>query len=140
MVITAGAAQGGRPLIKYMDKILAIDDETTMTDFYEDLFSGAGYEIKTAADATAGMDMYYDFKPDLLVLDADMPGGGGERVFGISRTLLNSDIPIVFITGLPERVAKLALTNSNVRVYQKPVDTNDLLSTVKEMIKARKSK
>ena len=111
-----------------------------MTDFYEDLFSGAGYEIKTAADATAGMDMYYDFKPDLLVLDADMPGGGGERVFGISRTLLNSDIPIVFITGLPERVAKLALTNSNVRVYQKPVDTKELLSTVKELIKARKSK
>lgn len=127
-------------LIKHMDKILAIDDELTMTDFYEDLFSGAGYEIKTAADATAGMDLYYDFKPDLLVLDADMPGGGGERVFGISRTLLNSDIPIIFITGLPERVAKLALTNSNVRVYQKPVDTKDLLSTVKEMIKARKPK
>lgn len=120
-----------------MNKILAVDDDNLMTEFYAGLFSEAGYEVKTAPDAVAAMEMYYDFKPDLIVLDAEMPGGGGERVFGIARTLLKSGIPVIFVTGMPERVIDFALTQGNIRVFKKPVKSAELLTAVEGMIKPR---
>ncbi|MDO8806601.1 MAG: response regulator [Elusimicrobiota bacterium] len=117
-------------------RILAVDDESVMTDFYTELLSDAGYEVKTAPDATAAMELYYDFKPDLIVLDAEMPGGGGERVFRIARTVLGSEVPVIFVTGLPERVMDFALTHSNVRVYKKTVKNEELLAAIKEMLGA----
>lgn len=120
-----------------MVKILAVDDESQMTDFYEGLFSDAGYEIKTAPDAAAAIELYYDYKPDLIVLDAQMPGGGGGKVFRIARTILGSDIPVIFVVGLPDKVLNFALTQSNVRVFQKPVKADALLSAAAEMLKIR---
>lgn len=119
-----------------MSKILAVDDDDLMTEFYDSLFSEAGYEVKTAPDAAAAMELYYDFKPDLFVLDVEMPCGGGERVFGIARTLLNSGIPVIFVTGMPERVTGFALTQSKVRVFKKPVKAEELLSAVEELLKS----
>lgn len=120
-----------------MSRILAVDDEKLMTELYEALFSEAGYEVKTAPDAAAAMELFYDFKPDLLVLDAEMPGGGGERVFGITRKLLGSGVPVVFVTGLPERVVDFALTQSRVRVFKKPVAPAELLSAVEELLEPK---
>jgi len=120
-----------------MSKILAVDDDNTMTEFYEALFSDAGYEVKTAPDATSAMMLFHDFKPDLIVLDAEMPGGGGERVFDIARTLLKNGMPVAFVTGIPEKVEGFARTQSNVRVFRKPVKAEELLSAVAEMILPR---
>lgn len=118
-----------------MPRILAVDDDASMEAFYQALFSEAGYEVKTAPDAAAAMDLYYDFKPDLVVLDADMPAGGGERVFRIARTVLGSAVPVIFVTGLPERVVDFALTQPGVRVFKKPVSSEELLAAVAGMLK-----
>lgn len=117
-----------------MARILAVDDEASMTDFYSALLTEAGYEVKTAPDADAAMELYYDFKPELIILDAQMPAGGGEKVFRIARTLLGSETPVIFVTGLPERVIDFALAQSNVRVFQKPVKNEELLDAVAEFL------
>ncbi len=118
-----------------MSRILAVDDDASMEAFYQALFSEAGYDVKTAPDAGAAMNLYYDFRPDIVVLDADMPAGGGERVFRIARTLLGSSVPIIFVTGLPERVVDFALMHTNVRVFRKPVNSEELLTAVAGMLK-----
>ncbi len=120
-----------------MNKILAVDDDKPMIDFYYALFSEAGYEIKTAPDADAAIELYHDFKPDLIVLDAEMPGGGGEKVFRLVRTILGSDIPVIFVTGLPDRIIDFALTQTQVRVFQKPVKAGELLLAVEGLLKPR---
>lgn len=120
-----------------MAKILAVDDDNIMAGFYNDLFSGAGYDIRTAMDAGAGLDLFYDFKPDLMVLDAEMPGGGGERIFGVARKLIRSGTPVIFVTGIPERVVDFALLEGKVRVFKKPVDAAELLLAVKELLAKR---
>lgn len=120
-----------------MARILAVDDDASMEAYYLALFSEAGFEVKTAPDAAAAMDLYYDFKPDLIVLDAEMPAGGGERVFGIARTVLGSEVPVIFVTGLPERVIAFALTQTKVRVFSKPVKSEELLAAVTELLGIR---
>jgi len=117
-----------------MARILAVDDDSSLEAYYLALFSEAGYDVKTAPDAAAAMELFYDFKPDLIVLDAEMPGGGGARVFSIARTVLGSGVPVVFVTGMPEKVIDFALTQARVRVFTKTVKSAELLAAVAKLL------
>ena len=118
-----------------MKKILAADDDLTLLEFYKALFSDAGFEIETATDSAMAVQKYMDTKPDLLVLDVDMPAGGGKRVFSAIRRLLQLGVPVIFVTGMPEKVQDLPLTEQKVSIFQKPVDGEALLAEVRRLLK-----
>ena len=117
-----------------MAKILAIDDDLCILEIYKEIFTKAGFEIQTAEDATAAITKFQAFKPDLLILDVDMPAGGGQKVFDRMRNLLITSIPIVFSTGMPDSVQSLA-KNYNVSVLKKPVNPEALIAEVKKLLK-----
>ena len=116
-----------------MAKILAADDDHGMQEFYKGLFVDAGFEVETAADGASAMEKCLDFKPDLLVLDVDMPAGGGERVFNLTRLILQLGVPVIFVTGLPERVQLTALAHQVVSIFQKPVNAGALLAEARRL-------
>lgn len=115
-------------------KVLAVDDDERMCLFYEALFLDAGYEVRTAADAAAALDLYHEFGPDFLVLDAEIPAGGGEKVFETLRKVLLTGTPVIFVTGLPDRVSYFALTGQDVRIFRKPVGGEELLECAAGML------
>lgn len=117
-----------------MRRILAVDDDVAMTEYYRALFLEAGYEVWTAPEATAAVMLFREWKPHLVVLDAEMPAGGGEKVFEITREIRQSGVPVIFVTGLPERVDRYLLSHGKVRVFKKPVSSEALLSCVTEML------
>lgn len=119
-----------------MAKILAADDDEAMRAFYEALFEEAGFEIETAADGAAALDRYMAARPDLLVLDMDMPNGGGGRVFSVIRRILQIGKPVVFVTGFPEKAQGMALTYRWVSIFQKPVRSEALLDEVNRLLAA----
>ena len=119
-----------------MAKILAADDDQAMVAYYTALFSEAGLEIDTAEDGASALDKCLDFKPDLLILDVDMPNSDGVRVFTIIRRILQLRKPVIFVTGLPERVQGLALTYQLVSVFSKPVNGEALLGEVRRLLVA----
>lgn len=117
-----------------MKRILAVDDDLAMTEYYKALLQESGYEVRTACDATSAMICSRDFHPHLVILDAEMPGGGGEQVFHISREILQSGTPVVFVTGIPERVERFLLAYGKVRLFKKPVKSEELLACITEML------
>ncbi|HBB66380.1 MAG TPA: hypothetical protein DCZ93_03575 [Elusimicrobia bacterium] len=119
-----------------MAKILAADDDETMTAFYTALFGEAGHQVVIAADGAAALDVYLGFQPDLMVLDVDMPSGGGGRIFNIIRRVLQLKKPVIFVTGLPEKARGLAATYRWVSVLQKPVGGDLLLDEVNRLLAA----
>lgn len=118
----------------FMLKILAIDDDLCILELYKEIFTKAGFEIQTAEDASAAVMRYQQFKPDLLVLDVDMPAGGGQKVFDRLRNILQTATPIIFSTGKPESVEKLGKA-FNVSVLKKPVNPETLISEAKKLLK-----
>jgi len=118
-----------------MKKILAADDDEAMLAFYNAVFSEEGFVVDTVADGAAVLDRCLDFKPDLLVLDVDMPGGGGERAFVTARKILAMGVPVVFVTGLPERVQGFALFEEKVSIFQKPVKGMELVAEIRRLLK-----
>lgn len=119
-----------------MAKILAADDDAMMTAFYAALFSEAGHQVSVAPDGAAALDVYHDFQPDILVLDVDMPFGGGGRIFNLIRRILQLGKPVIFVTGFPEKAKGMAATYRWVSVFQKPVGGDLLLDEVNRLLAA----
>jgi len=120
--------------LHFMAKILAVDDDLSILELYKEIFIKAGFEIQTAEDAVSAVMRYQEFKPDLLVLDVDMPAGGGQKVFDRLRNLFQTATPIIFSTGMPESVQNLA-RNLNVVVLKKPVSPELLIAETKKLLK-----
>lgn len=115
-------------------KILVVDDEPGTLEFYKVLFQDEGFDVKAAADATTAIILCVDFKPDLILLDWDIPGGGGERVFEKVRESQGADVPVLFVTGYPEKIVAEKLAGATA-VLKKPVTTEDLLARTALLLK-----
>ena len=115
-----------------MPKILAVEDNPAILDFYQEFFTDAGFEVRTADDALKAIAAQTEFKADLILLDLNIPEGGGIRVFETLRARQDL-VPIIFSTGKPETIAGLAEL-PNVNVVKKPTDPEVLMGVVQKAI------
>lgn len=116
-----------------MPKILAADDDRDILELYKALLTTEGFEVETAEDSAGALVKYHEFKPDLMILDFDMPAGSGEKVFERLRNNIGSRIPVIFSTGMPEKVVHLAKYPSVV-ILKKPIDNEKILFEVRRLL------
>lgn len=60
-----------------MKKVLLIDDDPVIGTTYGRKLRTAGYDVHVAGDGTEGLLALKDFRPDVVLLDLDMPGLNG---------------------------------------------------------------
>ncbi len=58
-------------------RILVIDDEPDLTKLIGFQFRAKGFEVQTAGDGLQALQIVHEFKPDLIILDMNMPRMGG---------------------------------------------------------------
>ena len=113
-------------------KILIVDDEQDVRDYLCSLLEDHGYDISAAEDGSVAMDRIREEKPDLILLDLQMPEETGT---GLYRKLHNKkelkDIPVIVISGMAGR--DVAVSKSVV-VFEKPIDEEALLASVREKL------
>jgi DNA-binding response OmpR family regulator len=114
-------------------KILIVDDERDIVKALTIRLQHNGYDVVTAFDGAQGIFMAHKEKPDLIILDIRMPAGDG---FSVAEKLKQSGqtdrIPIIFLTGSPERNAEGRAMELGARFYiKKPYDPEELLDAVK---------
>lgn len=116
-----------------MPKILIVDDDLNILEIYKEMLLKEGFEIQTAEDPVSALTKFQEFKPDLLILDVDMPAGGGQKVFERVRNILVSGIPILFSTAIPDSVKEYAKASA-VSVIRKPFDPEHLIAEIKKLL------
>ncbi len=124
--------ENGKPI-----KILAVDDDAAILEFYSTYLTKAGYQLQTAAEATAAIMLFKESPADLLVLDVAMPSGGGRQVLDVVEGLVEKGVPIVFVTGLPEKIVPWVSGMDNIRVLKKPFDPKELLAVIAGLLSKR---
>ena len=117
-------------------KILVVDDERDIVKALAIRLGISGYEVISAYDGVQGVFLAHKEKPDLILLDIRMPSGDGlsvaEKLKQGSRT---TRIPIIILTGSPEREAEEKALALGARFYiKKPYDPEELLDAIKRAL------
>src|SRR5271169_3574441 len=82
-------------------RILIIDDEQDIQRLLKALLEGAGYLTSPALDSMQALMIARQVKPDLIILDIQMPGGGGIKVYERLRINTNfTKTPVLVYTAL----------------------------------------
>lgn len=116
-----------------MIRILAVEDNPAIVDFYFEFFTDAGYEVQTAEDAQTAIQKQKEFHANLIILDLDIPGGGGIFVYETLRTELKDNVPIIFSTGKPEKLSEVG-NLVNVSSLGKPTPPEKLMAEVQRVV------
>ena len=117
-------------------RILIVDDERDIVKALMIRLQGAGYEVVTAFDGAQGVFMAHKEKPDLIILDIRMPAGNGFSVAQrLKRSMHTFTIPVIFLTGSPEKNAEEKAMALGARFYiKKPYDPEELLDAIKRAL------
>ncbi|MBI5744179.1 MAG: response regulator [Elusimicrobia bacterium] len=117
-----------------MPKILAADQDLYVLECYKKLFSEAGVEVCTAEDATSAISQFGQHKPDIVILDMELAGGGGKGVLERLRNIFMSKVPVLIATTHPAEVLDMS-EDPDVYIVKKDFKTPVLLSTVRRVLK-----
>ncbi|OAI45107.1 hypothetical protein AYO43_08495 [Nitrospira sp. SCGC AG-212-E16] len=81
-----------------MAKVLVIDDEQGIRSLLDTLLSRKGYDVVLADGGRKGLELFRRERPDVIVLDLNMPEMDGITVLQPVRSL-NPDQPVIVLTG-----------------------------------------
>jgi len=77
-------------------------------------------------------------RPDLLILDVSLPGLSGLDVFDLVRSdPAYQGIPVLFLTGSPQKAEAAFARTGTHRVMAKPFDVDELVAVVDQMVDGR---
>lgn len=115
-------------------KILIIEDEKSLAQVLEDTFSQEGFEIIKAFDGENGVDKFYNEKPDLILLDINLPKKLGWEVCKEIRE--TSNMPIIMMTARDSDSDEYNGLSIGADDYiTKPFNLKILLLKVKKLLK-----
>ena len=112
------------------DVVLIVDDVPDNLSLLHDALDESGYTVLVATSGEAALQRAAQGMPDIVLLDAMMPGMNG---FEVARQLKASPrtahIPIIFMTGLTETEHLVAaLEAGGVDYLTKPIKTQEVLA------------
>ncbi|MGI9535270.1 MAG: response regulator [Thermodesulfobacteriota bacterium] len=84
-----------------MARILVIEDEELLRNLYSELLEMKGFKVDTSTDGQEALEFLKDTKPDLMLLDVNMPNiDGVEFLRIIKKDNKLKKIPVLLITGV----------------------------------------
>jgi CheY-like chemotaxis protein len=125
-------------------KIVLVDDEQVNLDYCEAMLSEIGdFDIKTATNGMTGLQLIESEKPDLVVLDVQMPVLNGFQVFKeLKKNPSTERIPVIMLTGIASTTGMqynakdmgVTLGAEPQAYIDKPLDPEDFQKKVKNLL------
>ncbi|MBC7576185.1 MAG: response regulator [Tardiphaga sp.] len=118
---------------KKRDVALVVDDSPETLRLLTDALDGAGMTVMVAMDGAAAMRIVEQITPDIILLDAMMPGiDGFETCRRLKRDAGLADVPVIFMTGLAETEHIVrGLEAGGVDYVTKPIVIEEMLARIR---------
>jgi two-component system response regulator VicR len=118
-------------------KILVVDDEQPIADILKFNLEKEGYEVICAFDGGTAVELAWEIKPDLILLDLMLPVKDGMDVCREVRSRLST--PIIMLTAKDTELDKVLGLELGADDYvTKPFSTRELLARVKAQLRRQK--
>jgi DNA-binding response OmpR family regulator len=116
-------------------KVLIVDDEANIVTSLQFLMRKAGFDTAVARDGDAALAEVERFRPDLVLLDANLPAKDGFEVCQALRAAGETELKIVMLTakGRETEVAKGMEVGADAYVT-KPFSTRELVEQVSRLL------
>jgi DNA-binding response OmpR family regulator len=117
-------------------RVLVVDDDDLVRAFEEKLLTREGFDVVTAADGAAALELIDGRQLDLVLLDIAMPGVDG---FEVARALRRDEryrhTPVILVSGRDDAATSRAGFAAGGSLYlHKPFDARQLGRLVRTMI------
>jgi len=130
---TAGPASGSPRIPGRTDTVLVIDDDADTLRMLTAVLEAAEISVLVATSGQGALDLLAHIVPDLILIDAVMPGlDGFETTVRIKANPAWAGVPVVFMTGLTESEHVVeAFEVGGTDYVRKPVNHTELLARVR---------
>lgn len=117
-------------------RILVVEDEEDVAGLLVSRLRSAGYQVLAVPDAALATKQAMEFKPDLIILDLMLPGGGGLAVLKRLKLSIHTRlIPVVVLTAARDPELRRQVLAAGVNSYlTKPYDAQHLLAEVESLL------
>ncbi|MFC1936147.1 response regulator [Chloroflexota bacterium] len=117
-----------------MTKILIIEDEPDLVKVLRSYLEQGGYEVTTAYRGDSGLQTWENTKPDLVILDLNLPGMDGLDVARAIRR--QADTPIIMVTARVEETDRLIGLELGADDYvTKPYSPREVVARVRAVLR-----
>src|SRR5579884_1240328 len=115
-------------------RVVIIDDEPSLVKFVSQNLRARGYDVADAADGLEGVERVKEYKPDLVILDINMPGMDGLEACGYIRQI--SDAAIIMLTASGNEGDKIRALDTGADDYlTKPFAIGELMARVRAVLR-----
>jgi CheY-like chemotaxis protein len=133
-VVENGAIAGDRPA-----KILVVDDVPENVRLLEAVLVPRGYDVVTATDGLTALDLVETEEPDLILLDAAMPGLDGYAVCSHLRAnYATAVLPVIMVTSSVGEERTKAVEAGVDDFIPKPFNHDELLTRVRSLVRIKR--
>jgi len=115
-------------------RVLIVDDEPQLRRIMRTSLTSAGYEVDDARTGEESLEKVRKFRPDLILLDLNMPGMGGLAACKIIRA--DTDIAIIMLTVRNSEADKIQALDAGADDFvTKPFSTPELLARIRAALR-----
>jgi len=115
-------------------RILVVDDEPQIRRIMRTTLTGAGYEVDDAKSGEDALEKVREYRPDLVLLDINMPGMGGLEVCRAIRS--DTSIAIIMLTVRNSEADKVQALDAGADDFvTKPFSTPELLARIRAALR-----
>ena len=105
-----------------LKKILVVDDEPDFCEALGDFLGAKGYSVLEAHDGDQALEAYRQERPDVVLLDVNMPGKNGIETLKELRTF-DPEASVIMVTAIyDEDISRLAMAEGAFDYITKPID------------------
>jgi len=126
-------------------RVLVVDDEMNIRLFLKTLLETSGYSPHLAKNAKEGLELAWQLKPDLIILDVMMPGEGGLVMYqGLQEDERLKKVPVIMLSAVGATTFKHALKIMGVgkasypdpfAYVQKPPKVDEIKAIIEHALK-----
>ncbi|GDX79209.1 acetoacetate metabolism regulatory protein AtoC [Deltaproteobacteria bacterium] len=124
------------------ERILIIDDEPALREVLTMVLGRAGYQVRDAPTGEAGLRVFSQWLPDLVITDLTMPGIDGLEVLRqvkLRAAELGKDVPVILVTAHASTASAVAAMKEGAFDYvAKPFQNDELRLMVQKALAMRR--
>jgi DNA-binding response OmpR family regulator len=113
--------------------ILVVDDDVPILTLMRNVLREFGFDARVASTGESAVESAREERPDLILLDKNMPGMSGSEVIDALRSEGLANVPVLILSGEPvdsEQIARLGAAGA----VMKPFDVADLIERIRSHV------